>query len=218
MSLEPYYSDDSVTIYHGDCLRLAALWCDPRPSVLVTDPPYGIAYESGQFGTLPRSIANDQDTSTRDEALFLWGGGGRPALVFGSWRAPRPEHTRALLIWDTKGALGMGALDIPWKPAHQEIYVLGRGFTGHRGTDVLSYAPVQSMAANGRVHPNEKPVDLLQALIAKCPPGVIVDPFMGSGSTLRAAKNLGRKAVGIELEERYCEIAARRMGQEVLAL
>jgi len=146
--------------------------------------------------------------------LSAWG--GRPALVFGTWRAPRPRATRTLLVWDTKGALGMGDLSIPWKPAHQEIYVLGHGFKGRRTSDVLSYPPVQSMAANGRVHPNEKPVDLLQDLIGKCPPGVIVDPFCGSGSTLRAAKNMGRKAIGVELDERYCEIAAERLGQEVL--
>jgi site-specific DNA-methyltransferase (adenine-specific) len=72
------------------------------------------------------------------------------------------------------------------------------------------------MAKNGRVHPNEKPLDLLRHLIAKAPAGVIVDPFAGSGTTGRAAKDLGRKAILIEIEERYCEIAAKRMAQEVM--
>src|SRR5260370_14440169 len=120
--------------------------------VLVTDPPYGISYESGHFGTLPRSIFGDEDTSMRDAILAWWG--DNPALVFGSWRAPRPMGTRTLLVWDTLGANGMGALDLPWKPAHQEIYVLGRGFTGKRTSDVLRFAPVQSRAAHRRFHPH----------------------------------------------------------------
>ncbi len=218
--MKPYYSDDHVTIYHGDCLELADLWT--CADVLVTDPPYGIDYHSNSpRDSLAASILGDKDTGTRDQALQAWHGGNIvvfPALVFGTWRRPRPLGTRALLVWDTKGALGMGDLSIPWKPSHQEIYVMGLGFSGKRTSDVLSFAPVQSTAANGRTHPHEKPVDLLRELIQKCPPGTIADPFMGSGSTLRAAKDLGRRAIGIELEERYCEIAAKRCAQEVLAL
>jgi hypothetical protein len=209
--LKPYYEDAAVTLYHGDCREILA-WLEG--DVMVSDVPYGVAYESGKDAALPRSIAGDEDTSLRDWSLSVWG--DRPALVFGSWRRPRPAATKMVLVWDTKGALGMGDLSLPWKPAHQEVYVLGSGFVGHRGTDVLVHAPVQSMAANGRVHPHEKPVPLMRDLIAKCPPGVIVDPFAGSGPTLRAAKDLGRRAIGVEIDEGYCEQVARRLSQEVL--
>ena len=210
MSLKPYYEESGITIYHGDCREV-------MPSldgdVMLTDPPFGIDYESGHFGTLARSIQGDADTSLRDAVLLLWC--PRPALVFGSWRAPRPIDTRQVLVWDSLGALGMGALDIPWKPSHQEIYVIGKGFDGQRTTDVLSFPPVQGMASNGRVHPHQKPIELLMALLVKCPPGAVLDPFVGSGTTLVAAKKQGRKAIGIEIEERYCEIAARRLAQSV---
>lgn len=110
----------------------------------------------------------------------------------------------------------MGDLSIPWKPNWEEIYVAGRGFAGARNSSILSGHSVVTWASKGREHPNMKPVSLLERLIEKCPPGVIADPFAGSGATLVAAKNLGRKVVGVELEERYCEIIARRCSQEVL--
>ena len=207
-----YYQDEHVTLYHGDCREITA-WLDA--DVLVTDPPYGIDYQSGRRrDTLAASIVGDKDTTARDDVLAAWG--DRPAVVFGTWRIPRPEGTRARLIWDTKGALGMGDLTIPWKPSDQEIYVLGSGFSGRRDTNVLTCAPVQSMAKNGRQHPHEKPVPLLERLLVKCPPGVVADPFAGSGSTLRAAANLGRKAIGVELDERYCEIIAKSLDQYAL--
>ena len=215
----PYYQDDSVTLWHGDCL-LHTEWLEA--DVLVTDPPYGIDYRSNsRRDTLARSIEGDKDTRARDAALGFWRktkGEDAPALAFGTWRIKRPSRTRQVLIWDTKGALGMGAMDLPWKPAHQEIYVIGRGFAGHRSSDVLTYAPVQSMARNGREHPHEKPVPLMRDLIAKCPPGIVADPFAGSGATLVAAKAVGRKAIGIELDERYCEVIAKRLAQDVLDL
>lgn len=202
-------------VVHGDVLDVLPTLDPDDFGALVTDPPYGINYRSNSPRVkLARSIAGDKDTSLRDAVLDWWG--DRPALVFGTWRVARPEATRALLVWDTRGALGMGALDLPWKPAHQEIYVLGKGFEGRRGTDVLSFPPVQSMAKNGRLHPHEKPVDLMRALIDKCPPGAILDPFAGSGSTLRAAMDLGRHAVGIEVDEGYCAIARDRLAQTVL--
>jgi DNA modification methylase len=207
--MTPIYDRDGITLYCGDCREVLPTL---KADVMLTDPPYGIAYCSGMEGALPRSIANDKDTSVRDAALDAWG--DRPALVFGTWRAPRPAAARMVLVWDKGGALGMGDLSIPWKPGHEEIYVIGRGFAGRRSSDVLAYPPVQSMAKNGRVHPNEKPVALLEALLAKCPPGVVLDPFAGSGSTLVAADRMGRKAIGIELDPKYCDVAIRRLERE----
>lgn len=215
MSSNIYYQDDYVTLYHADSLETRA-WLSA--DVLVSDVPYGIDYQSGsRRETLAASIEGDKDTTARDTVIDAWRtthGREAPALIFGTWRIPRPEDTRALLVWDTKGALGMGDLSIPWKPAHQEIYVLGSGFHGRRSSDVITAAPVQSTGTNGRVHPHQKPIALMEALIAKCPPGVIADPFAGSGSTLIAARNLGRRVIGVELEERYCELIVKRLAQQ----
>jgi DNA modification methylase len=210
--MTPYYADDVVSLYLGDC-RVITEWL--AADVLVMDPPYGIAYNSGsRRETLAASITGDEDTSRRDAALEMWG--DRPALVFGTWRIPRPVATHTRLIWDTKGALGMGNLKVPWKPSDQEIYVIGYGFHGRRDNNVITCAPVQSMGTNGRLHPHQKPVSLMTRLIDKCPPGAIADPFAGSGSTLVAAKQLGRRAIGVEEDERYCEMAAKRLDQGVL--
>tara|TARA_R110000824_G_scaffold34816_1_gene109972 strand:- start:3 stop:641 length:639 start_codon:yes stop_codon:yes gene_type:complete len=211
--MNPYYQDESVTIYHADCRDVLPTM---DAAVMLTDPPFGIDYNSGWEGVLSRSIEGDKSVALRDEVLGMWG--DLPALVFGSWKAPRPAGVKMLLVWDTLGALGMGDLSIPWKPSHQEIYVIGRGFSGRRTSDVLSFHPTQSTALRGKVHPHEKPVALMKELAGKCPEGTILDPFMGSGTTLRAAKDLNRKAIGIELEERYCEIAAKRMSQLAMSL
>ncbi len=209
----PYYDEGGITLYHGDVREV--LNTAPPPGTLVVDPPYGIDYNSGwPRDGLAASIDGDKDTSLRDAILAWWADG--PALVFGTWRIPRPAGTRARLIWDTKGALGMGDLSIPWKPSDQEIYVLGKGFVGTRDSNVLSCAPVQSMAKNGRLHPHEKPVALMVRLIDKCPSGQIVDTCAGSGSTLVAAKQLGGAAIGWELCEDYCEKAAQRLAQGAL--
>jgi len=212
----PYYEQDGITIYHGDCREMLA---GIEADVLLTDPPYGFGYASGQMGTSEwhgKEIANDRDSQVRDTILDWWG--DKPALVFGTWKVSRPAKTRTVLIWDKGPALGMGALDLPWKPSFEEIYVLGKGFTGRRDGAVIYCPPVQSMAKNGRLHPNQKPVELMKKLIAKCPPGVIFDPCMGSGTTLVAAKEMGRQAIGIDDSERWCEVTVTRLQQAVLPL
>ena len=142
--------------------------------------------------------------------------GGAPALVFGTWRAERPKDVRQRLIWAKGDDPGLGDLSMPWGYGDEEIYVLGHGWTGKRRTNIYRLPKVSH--ANNPGHPTPKPEILMQALIEYAPPGVIADPFAGSGSTLVAAKALCRRAIGVELEEKYCEIAANRRAQEVLNL
>lgn len=207
---QPYYDEDGITIYHGDWDEIDFGWAN----VVITDPPYGISYDSGslRLGGNARSIVGDESSAERDSFLKTWDG---PALVFGSWKVAKPAGTKGVLIWDKGGALGMGDLSMPWKFDHEEIYVVGRGFVGRRDCgSVIRVPPEQSM---GRLHPHQKPVALMQRLIGKTE-GTIIDPFMGSGSTLVAAKSMGRRAIGIELDAGYCEKAAVRLAQGVLAL
>jgi len=215
--MTPYYEDGQVQIWHGDCRDILPSLSIDAPAALVFDPPYGHRYESNhpRRPGAPRSIANDNDTIVRDFIIDWWGSRG-PALIFGSWKRPRPAATKGVLVWDKGGALGSGDLSLPWKFDHEEIYVLAGPFTGRRDSgSVLRHPPVQAV---GRDHPNEKPVGLMSKLLAKVPASRVIDPCCGVGPVLAAAKARGRQAIGIELDERYCEIAARRLGQEVLDL
>jgi DNA modification methylase len=215
----PYYQDANVTLYHGDCLEIDA-WLEA--DVLVTDPPYGTAPGTpgqgndgygrrqnhdpkGRFG---QRIANDTDVSTRDTALGLWG--DRPALVFASPRLPEPPGVWAdRLVWDKK-RLGMNGG--PWRYRHESIYVTD-GFerrNNESGSILTAFPDEQAL------HIHAKPLSLMTALVECAPAGVIADPFAGSGSTLVAAHRLGRTAVGVELDERYCELVASRLAQGCL--
>ena len=209
--MKPYYEHEGVTIYHGDCREILP---HVKADAVVTDPPYGIAYRSNR-GADHDEVCGDLDTAVRDWVLAALP--GVPSLVFGRWDVPRPPGTRQRLIWSKAPDPGMGDLSSPWGCSDEEIYVLGSGFTGRRGSNVITFPKVPVGAKGvGRDHPTPKPRALMVHLVERCPPGVILDPFMGSGTTLRAAKDLGRKAIGIEIEERYCEIAAKRLAQEVL--
>jgi DNA modification methylase len=209
----PYYEADGIQLYHGDCREITK-WL--AADVLCTDPPYGMAYESNfnrdrRNAKKGRPVAGDNDTDLRDRILSMWG--DRPALVFGRWNVPRPVGVKHRLVWDKGNTVGMGDLSMPWGPTDEEIYVLGKGFVGSRESNVIRVQMLMSGDRRRPDHPTPKPVGLLDRLVAKCPPGVIADPFAGSGSTLIAARNQGRKAIGVEIEERYCELAAKRLQQ-----
>lgn len=181
---EPCYSDDLVTLYHGDCREIAA-WLEA--DVLVTDPPYGVAWSQDDYLSPGRS----------EGQRF-------------------PVGTRRVLVWkkpNDSGFFHQSTWRLDWEP----VFVLGKWpRTPANDSSVLSTSAGSHRQYAQGIHPHAKPIDLLGRLILKCPPGTIADPFSGSGSTLVAAKQLGRHAIGVELEERYCEIAARRLAQDTL--
>ena len=211
----PYFQNDLVTLYHGDCLEITE-WLEA--DVLVTDPPYGVNWTSSTMSNArqPKSekVNNDTTKDIRDLSLDLWG--SKPAMVFGSWKVERPKDTKHRLIWYKKMNLP-GMRSTPWYSADEEIYILGSGFTGKPEQNVLvtndrrdgAYGEVARLG-----HPTPKPVGLMERLIKKCPDGAIADPFAGSGATLMAARNLGRHSIGVEMEEKYCELIANRLSQD----
>jgi site-specific DNA-methyltransferase (adenine-specific) len=218
-----YYEDDSVRLYHGDCLTEHREWL--TADVLVTDPPYGIGWRRGA-NTARKSnshdgIQNDGDTAVRDAVVGLWG--NLPGVVFGSVHAAFVDDYAHLGFWEKPSDAGVVGSKIGLRRDVEAIFFIGKWpkRPPFRGSVFRSRIPNignPSSPAGRHGHPHAKPGDLMEELIDMCPPGTIADPFSGSGSTLVAAKALGRRAIGVELDERYCETAARRLSQEVLDL
>jgi site-specific DNA-methyltransferase (adenine-specific) len=218
----PYYSDDLVTLWHGDCREVIG-WADTA-QVLITDPPYGRNWRQGlirnaRYSAARTGIAGDEDTSLRDWALEEWL--GRPAAVFGDLTLAPPAGTKQTLVYrkppdsGARGAMGGFRRDA------EAIYLIGPWPTALGGLSSILETSARSQGNPSGVparygHPHAKPLDVMGTLIAAAPGGIIADPFAGAGSTLVAARNLGRHAIGVEIEERYCEIAARRLAQGVL--
>jgi tRNA G10 N-methylase Trm11 len=202
-----YYEDEFVQLHHGDARAIDG-WSE-HSDVLVTDPPYGIP--EGRLGAGRREYALWDSLDVRDEVLAMWG--DRPRAVFGSPKAPGLAHRGSPLIWDKGESPGMGDHTWPWGLSYELIFINGDGWAGKRRSSVLR-SPHSSSVAGQVGHPTPKPTALMEALISYAPPGVIADPFAGSGSTLIAARNLGRRAIGVELEERYCELIVKRLAQQ----
>lgn len=196
-----------ATLYLGDCRDILPTL--GKVDAVVTDPPYGIAHSSNHGASWAGTqIANDGDVAARDAALAAVK--APSAIVFGSWKRAKPAGTHTVLIWDKGDAAGMGDLSIPWKPNHEEIYVIGKGFAGHRGPGVLRHTNI-IWESLGREHPHAKPVSLMVDLVGKVIGRTILDPFMGSGTTGVACVQLGRSFIGCEISPAYFDIACRRI-------
>lgn len=215
-----YYEDDLVQLWHGDCREVTA-WLEA--DVLVTDPPYGRAWRQGDTGSgrgwrsdKHEGIENDSTTAARDEVLLLWH--PRPAVVFGDLMLCPPFGTKQVLVYDKGNDAGFTGAIGGYRRNTEAIYLIGRHASGLGGRSAIISTVVSSGGNLARTtgHPHTKPNAVMQTLIHHAPEGAIADPFAGSGSTLVAAKQLGRKAIGVELEEKYCEIAARRLAQDTL--
>lgn len=215
---EPYYDRDGITIYHGDSRDILPL-LDPVDLVL-TDPPYGVQKQERTYERITGPAA------AWDDVLPLWWmeDAARLAPVMGVMpgvpnmlRLPH-EVGRLAYRWTlaahivngmTRGAMGYGN----WIPCL--VYAAD-------GISIYRQASDAGRVVIGRDtkpdHPSPKPYEAMRWFVSSLLGDTILDPFMGSGTTLRAAKDLGRRAIGIELEERYCEIAVRRLSQQVLPL
>lgn len=220
MTSAPLFADDLVTLCLGDCREQTA-WLEA--DLLVTDPPYGIAWRQGELGHGTRhvGIVGDDDTSVRDEVLRLWGS-DRPACVFGSLMLAPPAGTKQVLVYKKPPGSGVRGATAGFRRDLEAIYLVGPWPSGIGGRSSiietgwrLVGSPSGLAAKSG--HPHAKPVDVLAALI-ELHPGTVADPFCGSGSTLVAARQLGRRAIGVEVTPAYADAAAARLAQGHLPL
>jgi site-specific DNA-methyltransferase (adenine-specific) len=219
----PYYETESVKLYLGDSLEIACSY-----DLLVTDPPYGQEFVSGRANGKWGMLQGDDDANGVEGRLATALKGlkrGRHVYIFSGRLdlSALPLCGITELIWD-KGTIGMGDLSSPWGPQHEKIvfatYELSKanrekGYGNlsarlRKGSVLRNMRPI----SGGVKHrPTEKPIDILRQLIesSSVMGETVYDPFAGSGSTLVAAVLEGRKAIGVEIDERYCETAAKRL-------
>jgi DNA modification methylase len=225
--VKPYYEDESATIYHGDCREVLPELS--RADIVLTDPPFFMPAAHFQsrvkwqrswgdvsvLGTFWAATLDDLVPRLKETGHLVTFCNGDSYPVF------YPEMYRRFdilkcLVWD-KGHVGLGRI---WRHQH-ELAIAARwadsfvDIDGKLHTDVIK---VKATSSTERDHPVEKPLGLLRKIIDPITPpgGMVLDPFMGGGTTLIAARDLGRRAIGIEIEERYCEVAAKRLAQDVL--
>ncbi len=199
-AMTPYYSDDAVTIWHADC-RDVLPTLEPVDLVL-TDPPYGLAFKDAEWDAeipdwlpLAQALAKTVAFTTAPTTM---------------WDYPRPDWVACWYRPAAQSRTSFGGFN-HWTP----VLIYGEC---HLKVDVRNLHAMSVAQPSGYAHPSPRPVELMRWLLEGLDGATVLDPFMGSGTTLRAAKDLGRKAIGIEIEERYCEIAAKRMSQTVMAL
>lgn len=221
--MKPYYEHNGITIYNGDCLEILPT-LGPVDLVL-TDPPYGaVNRKSSGLRNLDKADANTETFSVPEfsslifplfTTAYVWCGteqisGFRESFVNGG-------ATTRLAIWEKTNPSPMNG-DRLWLSSVEACVFARKAKAYFSG---FCESPVwRGPICEEQQHPTQKPVWLFRKLILRsCPEGgTVLDPCMGSGTTLAAAKELGRKAIGIDLSEHYCEIAAKRLSQEVLSL
>jgi site-specific DNA-methyltransferase (adenine-specific) len=216
--LKPYYQDSAVTIYHADCRDILPQ-LEPVNLVL-TDPPYGIGYgkyeshidDAEKYPEMIWSVLSECEKRVFDG----WVGTFQAAKTAPMWASWIPRQWRLISmpktfvqILPTKGPTWATDYVLVWSVGNPKQKAVGRDWFVCETSDM-------SKRPDG--HPCPRPLNGIKFLVSILsePYQIILDPFMGSGTTLRATKDLGRKAIGIEIEEKYCEIAAKRMSQEVL--
>jgi site-specific DNA-methyltransferase (adenine-specific) len=213
--MKPYYEQDGITIYHGDCREVLRSVPASAADLILTDPPYNVGIEYGD-NTNDHQSASDYQGWCHSWFIECKRIAPTIALTPGivnlrTWYAI--EAASWVIAWHKPAAMGRSPFGFcNWEP----VLVWGKS-RGRSGVDVVTAGIVPDGEIDG--HPCPKPIRWAAQLIALLAPlegGLIVDPFAGSGTVLRAAKDAGFRAIGIEIEERYCEIAAKRLAQGVL--
>ena len=214
--MKPYYEQDGITIYHGDCREvLPGLTFD----VIVTDPPYGIDYTGAPQNLGGLDYGHMVGDISFELARWVLAVPSMQTVVFGAHEFPHLLGPGGQwFCWDKRLSEAADRMvgtpfELAWCSLSGKNVMLR---CLHGGA--ISAADDGTKTHVRRTHPTEKPVPMLRQLLSCCVGGTVLDPFMGSGTTLRAAKDLGRRAIGIEIEERYCEIAAKRLAQGVFDL
>ena len=228
----PYYDCDGITIYHGDCREILPYL--PKVDLVLTDPPYGINIVkvggSKPFGKVGGSkpfgkVRGGNWITPRDyipvygddkpfEPQFMMNSGTHLMFFGGNYFADKLPPSSCWLVWDKQNSGNFADCELVWTNLKRAIRIFRYTWNG--------CIQQQPKIKEDRVHPTQKPIPLMRWCILQADKNfiqdTILDPFMGSGTTLVAAKQLGRKAIGIEIEEKYCEIAVKRLGQGVLPL
>lgn len=214
-----------TTLYKGDCLEIMCDIPDKSVDCILTDSPYGFGYQSNMKKNKDMPMFYDRNTSWLNEWLYkankvLKDDGHlymfAPVQKIDVFKQKIENFfiIKNILVWDKKG-FGMGDLYGQYAPSYEFIIFAvkeqGRKLNGKRERDLLSFAK-----ATNDLHPTQKPVDLLEYLICKSTNDgdIVLDPFMGSGSTGIACKNTNRNFIGIELQDNYFEIARERIGEK----
>ena len=203
MNIKPYYKESGITIYHGDCRNI--LPSLPKVDLVLTDPPYGIGFGRNhtKWSKNRGTILGTWDKKIEVEFITVY---GRSICIWGGDRFNLPI-SRKWLAWIKPDAPPtFSGMELAW--------------TNIDGPSRWKSHSISATNAERVAHPTQKPLKIMQWSILETDKDAqtILNPFMGSGTTLRAAKDLGRKAIGIEIEEKYCQIAVRRLRQEVLPL
>jgi site-specific DNA-methyltransferase (adenine-specific) len=227
--VKPYYQDSYATIYHGDCREI--LPGLPKVDLVLTDPPFDEKTHAGARTGAADKLLVDFDSITSSE---LQGYFSLTRRVCDKWQVAFVDWRHVLPLEQApRGDLELIRFGVWVKPNGMPQYSGDRPATGWEAIVFLHPHGKKKWNGGGRhsvfvhnfeqidrFHPTQKPLHLLSDLVGLFSNmnDTVLDPFMGSGTTLRAAKDLQRKAIGIEIEERYCEIAAKRLAQEVLPL
>ena len=216
--MTPYYEQDGVTIYHGDCREVLPS-LDLAGALVLTDPPYGINHPTDYARRGRRALAACRDYAPvyADDEPFdpsrLLSLGAARILWGANYYADKLPPTSGWLVWDKERPdnIDQATCELAWTDCVK----------GVRRFRHLWHGAFRATEREPLSHPTQKPIALMQWCLSLKwlrPYRVVVDPYLGAGATLVAARLDGRRAIGIEIEERYCEIAAERLRQQVLPL